>query len=62
MNEDWEGEELIDINDPRLPKAVRKHGKLFKNPARYVIDDGDDSYILYAEDGELLDMVYLTEE
>lgn len=61
MNEDWEGEELININDRRVPKAVRDHGKRFKNPARYVIDVGD-GYILYAEDGELLDLVYLKEE
>ena len=59
MNEDWEGEELIDINDPQLPDELREHGKQFSNPGRYVIDVGDKGNLLYAEDGELLDMVYI---
>jgi len=58
MNKDWEGEEVIDINDPSLPDALRKYGKQFKNPARYVIDLGCGEYLLYAEDGELLDGVW----
>lgn len=62
MNEDWDGEEVISINDKRVPKAVRQHGKLFKNPARFVIDAGDGQYLLYAEDGELLDLVYVNDD
>jgi hypothetical protein len=61
MNEDWENEELLDINDPSLPDALRDHGKLFRNPARYVIDVGDSGFVLYAEDGELLDIVHVKE-
>jgi len=62
MNEDWEGEDVIDINDKRVLELVRQHGRLFQNPARTVIDACDDSYILYAGDGELLDMVYLKDK
>lgn len=58
MNEDWENEEVLDINDPDLPDSLREIGKQFKNPARYVIDLGDGEYLLYAEDSELLDGVY----
>ncbi|MBU2571131.1 MAG: hypothetical protein KJ725_14105 [Gammaproteobacteria bacterium] len=59
MNEEPTVEDKeIDINDPRLPDALREHGKLFKKPARWVIDLGNGEYLLYAEDFELLDAVY----
>jgi hypothetical protein len=58
MNEDWEGEEVLDINNSVLPDSLREIGRQFKNPARYVIDLGGGEYLLYAEDGELLDGVY----
>lgn len=58
MNEDWEGEEVLDINDPGLPNSLREIGRQYRNPARYVIDLGGGEYLLYAEDGELLDGVY----
>lgn len=54
-----EDDELIDIDDPVVPEEIRAHGARFKNPARYVADLGNDEYVLYAQDGELLDMVYL---
>jgi hypothetical protein len=57
MNEDWENEEIWDIEEPHFPDALREHGKCFKNPAKYVIDLGNGEYVLYAEDGELLDAV-----
>lgn len=34
MNEDWEGEELVDIEDPSLPDALREHAGRFKIPTR----------------------------
>lgn len=60
MNEDWYGEELLDINDSSLPEALRAYGKQFKNPARFVIEVGDNEYLLYAEDGEMLDAVFFS--
>jgi len=57
MNEDWVGEEVLDIDSPDLPDALRKQGNLFKNKARYVIDLGGGEYVLYAKNGELLDAV-----
>lgn len=53
-------DEIKDINDPSLPEAVREHGRQFKNPAKYVEDLGEGEYALYTQDGELLDLIYLT--
>ncbi|MGH8528288.1 MAG: hypothetical protein ACRETN_00370 [Nevskiales bacterium] len=46
------------IDDPRVPEEVREHGALFDKPACAVILHGRD-YWLFAEDGELLDIVSL---
>ncbi|WP_449371596.1 hypothetical protein [Thiomonas sp.] len=59
LNEDWENEEVLDIDDPRIPDAIRDFGAGFRNPARYVIDLGHGEYVLYGADGELLDLCYL---
>jgi len=59
MNEDWEGEELLDIDDPQLPEALRDHAKRFKNPGKVVIVIGDGEYLLYAADGEWLDLCFV---
>lgn len=57
---DWDGDEdIVDIDNARIPQAVRTHGARFRNPARFVADLGNDEYVLFAEDGELLDLVYL---
>lgn len=57
---DWDGDEdIVDIDNARIPQAVRMHGARFRNPARFVADLGNDEYVLFAEDGELLDLVYL---
>jgi hypothetical protein len=53
-----EGEEIMDIDDPRIPEIIRAHGRRFKKPARFVADLGSGEYVLSAEDGELLDMVF----
>jgi len=52
-------EELLDIDDYRVPDSIREHGRRFRNPARFAVELGQGEYLLYAEDGELLDMVYL---
>jgi hypothetical protein len=56
MNEDWVGEDLVDIDDPALPDALREHARRFDNPGKVVIVVGDGEYVLYAADGELLDL------
>jgi hypothetical protein len=60
MNEDWEGEELLNIDDPQLPEALRDHAKRIKNPGKVVIVIGDGEYLLYAADGEWLDLCLWT--
>ncbi len=52
-------EPILSIDDPTIPEEIRDHGQRFRKPARYVADLGYGEYILYAEDGEILDLVYL---
>lgn len=59
LNEDWVGEVVLAIDDPEVPEAVRRHGARFHNPTRYVIDLGNGDHLLYAADGELLDLCSL---
>lgn len=56
---DAEDEEMMDIDDPRVPEAVRLHGRRFRKPGRYVVDLGNGEYVLGAEDGELLDLLII---
>lgn len=59
LNEDWIGEDVWAIDDPRVPEEIRAHGAGFRNPACYVIALGDDEFALYGGDGELLDLCCL---
>lgn len=59
LNEDWIGEDVWGIDDPRVPEEIREHGARFHPPARYVIAVDDDEFALYAADGELLDLCAL---
>lgn len=59
MNEDWEGDALVDIEDLSLPDALREHAGRFKNHGKVVIVVGDGEYVLYAADGELLDLCFM---
>ena len=59
MNPSDEDEEVMDIDDARVPESIRAHGKRFRKPARFVVDLGNGEYVLSAADGELLDLVYL---
>lgn len=58
MSEDDE-ERLVDIDDGTIPDIIREHGRKFRKPARMVTDLGRGEYVLYAEDGEVLDFVIL---
>lgn len=58
VQNELDNDEAIDINDPKLPDALREFGKRFKEPARWVIDLGDGEYLLYSEDYELLDAIW----
>lgn len=55
----YDDEEVMDIDDPRVPEVVREHGLGFRKPAHYVVDLGNNEYLLAAQDGETLDLVYL---
>ena len=59
LNEDWVGEEVLSIDDARIPPTIQAHGARFRNPARYVIEVGPGEYVLYGADGELLDLCCL---
>ncbi len=56
-NEDEE-DEVLDITDASIPDEIYEHGQLFNPPARWVIDLGRGEYLLFDEDGELLDLVH----
>ncbi len=61
VNEDWEGEDVWSIDDPRVPQRVRDHGACFDSPARHVIEVNPGEYLLYDANGDLLDLCYLGE-
>lgn len=56
MSED-DDERLVDIDDATIPDVIREHGREFRKPARMVADLGRGEYILFADDGEVLDFV-----
>lgn len=51
-------DDVIPIDDPRVPAWVRAHGRRFRQPAAFVERLDDDEYALFASDGELIDLVY----
>jgi hypothetical protein len=54
-------DELMNNEDARVPEAIRAHGSRFRKPARFVVDFGNDEYILIDADGEVLDLVFLSQ-
>jgi hypothetical protein len=52
-------DEIMNIEDALVPEAIRAHSTRFRKPARFVVDLGNDEYILIDADGEVLDLVYL---
>ncbi|PIQ36408.1 MAG: hypothetical protein COW59_12745 [Lysobacterales bacterium CG17_big_fil_post_rev_8_21_14_2_50_64_11] len=51
-------DEVMAIDDPRVPEWVRAHGRGFRQPSAFVEALGEDEYALFASDGELIDLVY----
>ncbi len=54
-----EEEEIMDIDDPRVPEILRAHGRRFRPPAKVVMYLGNGEYVLETDDGEALDLVCL---
>ncbi|GHT96083.1 hypothetical protein AGMMS49545_20220 [Betaproteobacteria bacterium] len=50
-----EDEELIPIEDPRVPLELREHAARFRTPVRYITFCGAD-IVLFAADGEVIDI------
>ncbi len=59
LSDEDDDEGILDVNDPAVPEIVRDHGRRFRNPAKYVVPLGNDEYVLFGEDGEVLDGVWL---
>ncbi|HEX5314019.1 MAG TPA: hypothetical protein VFX38_03800 [Gammaproteobacteria bacterium] len=57
---DEDDEEILDVDDVAVPEIVRDHGRRFRKPVKYVVNLGNDEYLLFAEDGEWLDGIHLT--
>lgn len=51
-------DDVIPIDDPRVPAWVRAHGRRFRQPAAFAERLDDDEYALFASDGELIEVVY----
>lgn len=51
-------EEVMDIEDARIPEAIRAHARRFCTHVRYVVYLGGGEYVLSAEDGEVVDLVF----
>lgn len=55
MKQEENDEVIMDIDDPRVPEALREHAGKFKTTVRFVIFSGQD-IVLSAEDGEVIDI------
>lgn len=52
---------IFPILDPRVPDEIRTFGLQFRNPAAFVEVLSETEYVLFASDGELIDLVVLSE-
>lgn len=50
-----EVDELMLIDDPRIPEEIREHAARFETPVTYAAWGGTD-WVLFAEDGEVIDI------
>lgn len=56
--DDEEEEEILPIDDDRVPAAVRELALCYRTPVAYVvIGSGDDSVALFCADGHAVDLV-----
>lgn len=53
-----EADELMLIDDPRIPGVIRDHAARFTTPVAYAAWAGAD-WVLFAEDGEVVDICAL---
>ena len=56
-----EADELMLIDDPRIPEEIREQAARFSTPVAYAAWAGAD-WVLFAEDGEVVDICSLKEE
>jgi len=54
-------QDIWPIDDARVPRWVREHGLRFRYPAAFVERLAEGEYVLFGDDGELVDMVYLAD-
>jgi len=59
---DETNDDVMLIDDPRVPGWVRACGRRFRQPAAFAEALAADEYALFASDGELIDLVYRDNE
>lgn len=61
-DETLDQQDIWAIDDYRVPLWVREHGLRFRYPAAFVECLGDGEYVLFGDDGEMVDMVYRADQ
>ena len=61
-DETLDQQDIWTIDDYRVPLWVRAHGLRFRYPAAFVECLGDGEYVLFGDDGEMVDMVYRADQ
>jgi hypothetical protein len=59
---DEASDDVMLIDDPRVPEWVRARGRRFRQPAAFAEALDTDEYALFASDGELIDLIYRDNE
>ena len=54
-NNEYDEDELLSIDDPRVPEVLKEHAACYNVPVCYV-SFMDENILLLAEDGELADI------
>lgn len=62
LDETLDQQDIWAIDDYRVPLWVREHGLRFRYPAAFVECLGDGEYVLFGDDGEMVDMVYRADQ
>ena len=53
-------DEIVSINDPRLPVEVREQALLYRDAIAWVEVLGAGEFVLFTAQGDLVDLIYLT--